>query len=1163
MIQIRLLGPPQVFREGEILRIHRRAPRALLFYLATENHPVPRLKLGELLWQEKMEQRQRNSLRYTLARLRNALQEENVLHSHLGNLSLNPEHVQVDLWQFCRWYNDAQKIIVHWSQQEPLPPHIFEELRDAAELWYGDEFIQSHDMSITPALEQWRDDIARRLNIARVQMLIHLAVHERLVGAADNALHWLREALDLDDADETAHRLMIEILLETGQRAQAKRHYERVKEIYQEVWDSPPPEELQALAQRIFQDTQPRKAKQPAPKWAIHPTLPTPFVGQKEALSLLHDVHRQGGGVLLRGEAGAGKTRLVQEFYQRLDPPPRLLMLTCYPMEENLPYRPWIEMMRASILPEEWERLHHAWAAPLAALLPEVESLQRLADFSEVYARASTFDAILRLLEMMAQREPLLLVMDDAHWADEASAAALSHLLKASFFSPRRAMLILTARLEEENPHLNRLVSTVDWRILKRLTINGLKEEEIETLGRHLLGRPISPKVVQRLARDTGGNPFFVVETFKEVMRRPNHASESELQDVPIPPSVTRLIQERLRTLDEETMDILACAAIQGNQFRESILQTALHLPEEKIIAAIETLQNASFIRETERGPYAFIHEQIREALLMDLSRARKRALHKAVAEALEAELGDEREKQAALLAHHYEESGQFSKAFDAWAMAGHYAYRLFSTEDASQAYRRAEQLIAKVELSDQQIYRLYALWSLMAFENNDAAALERLNQTLMQIGEARSSPLLIGGAMSGLSDYAMVTNRFQEGLAYSKKALRRLEGNGYPFAEIRACIRRGTLLYLSDSFSKAEECFRHALNLLPEETSEPCYLRMRSQIYGELSFIHTMGGDPKQGVDYARHCLRDANLAGWPYGPATAHQRFSLAYHFFGDYDAGYDAATRGIELAKRIDGWRALGHLYVYAGANALELGDPGQAWTYAQEAKKIGERWGHAEITALAQKLIADIYLRLEAVPDALHVLEESINNARNKTILFGLKYRYALALAMAGDKTGETYIEETLAKLDPVNLRSVWIMAKAHQLRTFVIYDEYEKFKRSAEEVRQLLSGHFIPVSENLILYLQAKIDAKRGDFASALVTNRKLFPFFDETPKFWIEFDVLRLEAYILQKQGKDASEAIHHIEKHLQKIEQSVRGIPALHEAFEKFKTRRLTPLYL
>jgi len=1166
MIKIHLLGPPRVYRDGELLHIQRRAPRALLFYLAAEAKPVSRFRLGELFWREKLEQHQRNSLRYTLARLRRALGEPNAIHTHLGTISIHRDFVWVDKQEFTRLYLEAQKFLTYWDAAEPLPPPAFERLEKAAGLWYGDEFIAGHDMSVSSELEHWKDEVSRELNAIRVRIFEKLALHDRISNTPSRALHWLRLALTLDEYNERLHKQTLEILLELGERVKARRHYDAMMEKFLDELGVVPSEEIRDLAAKIKSSTTPRKNGNGKAKWNVRRSMTAPFVGQKEALEVLNRVYHTGGGILIRGEAGAGKTRLVQEFYQRLPSPPRLLMLSCHPMEETLPYHPWIETLRASIAPDEWETLARSWAAPLSALLPEVDALRRIAETTldkKVYARSAIFDAIIHLLSTLSEQEPLLLVVDDAHWADEASLSVLSHLLRESFFSSRTGMLIITARLEVPNPHLNQLVLATDSRLLRQMNMRGLSEEEIAQLGQYLLKKSPSEDFLRRLARNTGGNPFFVVETLKTMISHPEKTSEEILENPAIASSIIRLIQERLETLSPSALEVLSCAAIQGTQFQMSILQAALGKSQKEILDAIDLLQSASFIRWKDGETYVFIHEKIRDALLLELSRARQRALHRAVAEALESQLGEDREKKAAILAHHYEESGQFSRAFDAWVAAGHYAYRLFSVEDAARAYDRAEQLISQADLSDEQIYQLFSLRTLMAFENDDADTLKHLNERLLQIGEARNSPLLTGGAMDGLSDYAMAANRFQEGLEYTKKALRRLQDSGNRLAEANACIHQGVLLYMLNRFQKSKECLLNALEILPENAKDRCFLRARGQAYHQIALVYSMMGEPDKGVDYARRCLRIAREAGWPYGPVAAHAMLGLSYYLLGDYDAGLDASSRGIELAKRIDAWRMLGYLYIYTGYNNLEMGLIGEAWNYAEEARTIGEKWGHYEIIALAQKLVADVYLRLEAIPLAASVAKEGMKDARENFVTLGLKYRYGYALSLMGDDAGIAYIEETLRESQRMGVKSIWIFAKARQLRVFVHRGEFDAFERHAEEVRQLLSGHFNPAAGNLIRYLRAKIEAKQGNLEKALLTNRQLLPLFDETPKFWIEFDTLRLEAYILRKRGSDTSEAMRHIEKHLQKIERSIQVAPVLQPTFEAFKKRKFQPLFL
>ncbi|MCF6277386.1 MAG: hypothetical protein L3J16_01365 [Anaerolineales bacterium] len=336
MLKIQLLGPPLISWNDEFITIPRRAARALLFYMAAYGKPVGRAQLAEFLWPDEETTKQRSQMRSLLGKLREALPDGDFIKTYHNTIALDFERVAVDMQQFRELLANAGGLSNMWPQNQPLPAHIYQQFAQAAELWYGAVFIHSDDMSVSRALEQWWEVTAQSLEQEYITVLKTLIRHENAVGANFRALQWLLDAFSINDLDEELHYMQLSCLLKTGQVDRARRHYAEVQALFRERLDSPLPDSIHALEAQIFQQTGAGRSHG-RPVWSVRPSINLPFVGQRDALSALQQVCLNGGAALVTGEAGSGKTRLVQEFYQRLKNPPRLLLLPCYLSEEYLP----------------------------------------------------------------------------------------------------------------------------------------------------------------------------------------------------------------------------------------------------------------------------------------------------------------------------------------------------------------------------------------------------------------------------------------------------------------------------------------------------------------------------------------------------------------------------------------------------------------------------------------------------------------------------------------------------------------------------------------------------------------------------------------------------------------------------------------------------------
>jgi predicted ATPase len=337
----------------------------------------------------------------------------------------------------------------------------------------------------------------------------------------------------------------------------------------------------------------------------------------------------------------------------------------------------------------------------------------------------------------------------------------MAYLIERSFFN-EHGLLVIAARPEEHNPDLERLLSSLHASSLfVHVPLDQLSLAEVADLARFILGQEPTPEFVHQLAKDTGGNPLFILETLRAVLEQSLRPDLLRLPaSLPLAGSIHALVRGRLRALSQPAAQALTAAALVGNAFDVDLIEKANRMEPEQVAQALEELERARLVRPLPQAAnrpssvgYQFIHDKIREVVLLDLSPARLRFMHRRVAQALEETLGAQAGQQAAVLARHFEAGGDLSGAFRYWIQAAERARQLFSTQEASSSYRRAENLLTALGSppSEAQFYRLYAGWGELAEENGDLQTLDRVYSILRRLGEQLRSPLLLGTALSGL----------------------------------------------------------------------------------------------------------------------------------------------------------------------------------------------------------------------------------------------------------------------------------------------------------------------------------------------------------------------------------------------------------------------------
>ncbi len=1145
MLDVRLMGAPLVYLDGELFTIKRRATRALFFYLVTNKEPIERAKLCDFLWADKGDEKeQKQKLRVTLNNLKKAFPDKEVVRSYHDMVGIVQHNLRVDVWEFEATFKKLRRYISLLSEGPTLPPGLYQDLVKSAKLWRDPIFIANGDMQVSLVSENWWLEKNRAFDKDKQVLYKFISRQEALMGRCKEAVFWAEKAISIDDYDEEAHFLLLRSLLYSGKRKEGHEYYLAIKDIFIEEWGGDFVKRIHDLGREFAQEKQ-ASPEQAPPKWAIRTSAHLPFVGQEDALRKMQQNYRRGKVSLILGEAGAGKTRLVQEFYQSLEIKPDLLLVPCHLADEHIPYQPLTKMLRDSVGEEFWRKLPATWVEPIVMLLPELRNLRDdlREDAGISYAKPVLFEAIKNLLDLVAKEQPSLFFVDDIQWADGATITLLAYLLQQSSFATQNMRLVITSRVEEQNQEFNDFLLPSSMPSLKKIEVRRLDEKNIADLAFHFLQEELSPIASANLLRETGGNPFFVLEILTAIWALPARGNLEG--DLPVPASIKSLIERRLENISDAAKKLLYIAAILGNSFEFSLLEKAIDTSLDETLFVMEELEDAQLIREEKKSvlKYAFVHEKIRETLIDSLSPIQSRLLHKKVVHALEKINEEFKDAQAAILAEHYEKAGEFQRAFELWVRAGQYAYQLFSVEDAVVAYERAESLIAKKAFAEEKIYTLYANWGIMLFENDNPNALEKVMLRFLALGEKRGSALLTGAALNGMSDLSMARNQFIEGLAYAKEALAYLKMSNHVPAQMNALIHRGVFLYMLSDFTVSQESFQEAL-ALGKGRNDQDSLSLSGNANYQMATALTGMGFPKKALVYAKKSLHAMRLARSSYGTILPHSISGLAYYYLGKYKEGREASRKSIALATQTDSRRMIGYSSAHAGMNETELASLGVAWRHGQRAIELGEKHGHTEIISMGYKILGDIYTHLDALSQAASAYQQGVDIDPGSFAMLENLARLGVTLGLLGDSQADTTLQLAIAKAEEAGLEIISLSAKSLELSLFILASDYEKFEENTHLIEKELVERTHPDAISWIAYLRAFSYLHRGDLEKSALLFEDYFNNFENSPFFWVNFRAQKFYIVALKLLGRDTSEPRAKLEKMLQKIKKGLGDAP-------------------
>jgi len=436
------------------------------------------------------------------------------------------------------------------------------------------------------------------------------------------------------------------------------------------------------------------------------------FVGRRRELEALRgefDAARNGRGriVLLSGEPGIGKTRTATELAEFAEGEGAMLAWgRCHEEAGAPPYWPWSQVLRACAVRLGPGRLVADLGDGVAeigelvpeirAALPESQPIPVTRDPAE--ARFRLFDSITRFLLAQTRRGPLVMVLDDLHWADAPSLRMLEFL--APEIGGERVLVVGTYR-ETELSRRHRLTDTLGGLVrvatVSRLRLSGLDAEEVRHFVAMTTGAVPAATLVQSLHQHTEGNPLFLREVVRFLHQQGQFdaASPGPAGGVPlrIPEGVREAIGRRLNLLSPACNAVLCVASVIGREFALDVLLRAdAERGEDEISAAIDEAQEAHVIEALAPHRFQFTHALIRMTLYEELRAGQRRRLHRAVGEAIEALHRRDPAPVLQDLAHHFQAAalGGDPRAIDYAVRAGHQADAALAFEDAVACFQSA-----------------------------------------------------------------------------------------------------------------------------------------------------------------------------------------------------------------------------------------------------------------------------------------------------------------------------------------------------------------------------------------------------------------------------------------------------------------------------------------
>ncbi len=965
ILHIHLLGEfSLVYDDQPVTTVNTARLQSLLAYLVLHREaPQSRYHLAFQFWPDSTEPQARTNLRKLFHQLHQALPDaDRFLRADTHTLQWQPDA------PFTLDVADFEKAI---SQTRSL--------RDAVAMYRGDLLPSCYDDWILPERER-----LRQMFLEAMEQLIALLEDERNYRAA---IGYAQRLLQHDPLHEATYRHLMRLHALSGDRAAALHAYHVCVTTLQRELSVEPGPATRETYERLL-SLEPAAVSPPG----IRTPAVLPLVGRQAEWAGLQAAWQSAASAgprlaLISGEAGIGKTRLAEELLQWADRQGiHTASARCYAAEGALAFAPVTAWLRARPLPS----LSPLWLSEVARLLPEVQSdspdVPPPGPLTEPWQRQRLFEALTRAI--LGSPQSLLVLLDDLQWCDRDTLEWLHYLLR---FDPQARLLILgTLRPEEpaDQPWATLLADLRHSDQLIEIELGPLDETETGTLAAQVAGREFDATLAARLFEETEGNPLFVVEMVRMGLSAAGQAAIACAPDH-LPPKVQAVLATRLAQLSPPARELANVAAVIGRAFSADVLANASGVEEETLVRGLDELWRRRVVREQGADAYDFSHDKLCEVAYASLGAARRRLLHRRVAEALETLHAADLDSVSGQIAVHYDEAGLAGHAVCYYQRAAEAAQQVYASPTTIAYLSRALELTPETDRAGRYALllareKVYDLTGTRDAQARDLRALKELSEAL---DDERRAEVTLREAR-----YAEATSDYEAAIVAAQTAIGLAQACRDVGHEAAGYLQWGRALWQQGDCVEANARLEQALRLaraahLTEVEADSLY---------NLACVAAYQDEYARVRDYAAQAHSLYRNACHRQGELRALNLVGVASYSQGDYTDAEGQFNQALRLSREIGERRTEGVILRNLGDLARMQGDYAGALNHFEyslrRCRESGDRRSESETLAFLGFLshhLGDDAAACENSRRAIHIAQS-----------VGARYEEGLALTFLG-------------------------------------------------------------------------------------------------------------------------------------------------------------------
>ena len=657
--------------------------------------------------------------------------------------------------------------------------------------------------------------------------------------------------------------------------------------------------------------------------------------------------------VLVGGEAGIGKSRLVGELGRAAREAGGVVLEgACVSLgdDEGLPLAPIADALRSlarQLPPEDVQDVVGSAGPALARLVPELGGTIDTSDAATRpdWVQARMLEAVLSVLHRLGDRQPILLLIEDLHWADRSTRDVIAFIARTA--RTERLLVVGTYRTDEihrRHPIRPWLAEMERTPRVERLTLERLGTQALADLVDAIRALPPDERLLRTIADRSEGNPFYVEELLAAGATESGDALPSDLKEV---------LLSRVAALPDAVATLLGVASVAGRSVEHDLLRDVAGTGDEQLENGMRDAVEAGIVVATEDGPtavYAFRHALLQEAIYDDLLPTERRRYHANYAAALGARPvpdGAAGAGHLAALAHHASASHDLPAALAAWVAAGRASVESYAFAAAGRSLERALDLWEAVPLDDRpagvdQVQLLYELSFARMLGGEMTGAVDAARRAV-ELFTPVTDPVRAALLLERLGRTSWVKGDIDDALQHQADAARLLEGQPPSPSVARVLSGYGGALMLRGHYRRAVEISTEAIAVA----------RAVGALQAELYALNTLGvaisqlGDCTEGVEVMRDAFERTKLLNDLHDVGRAYGNFSTVLQICGRTEESADIAAEGSEWSRRNGVWQTYGAFH--DGNRASVLIDLGR-WPEARDLLARTEEAGPQGVAIL---------------------------------------------------------------------------------------------------------------------------------------------------------------------------------------------------------------------